>query len=94
MAGSWREIGRRRRAAAPSAFLSYFLALGFSEFSHTIAAVAIGWQIYALTGSAFDLGMVGLAQFAPTALLTFVAGHVADRYDRRRVLQLCQLGEG
>ena len=44
-------------------FLLYFWARGFSEFSHTIAAVAIGWQIYALTDSAFDLGMVGLAQF-------------------------------
>jgi MFS family permease len=75
-------------------FLLYLWARGFSEFSHTIAAVAIGWQIYALTDSAFDLGMVGLAQFAPTALLTFVAGHAADRYDRRRVLQLCQLVEG
>jgi MFS family permease len=75
-------------------FLLYFSARGFSEFSYQMAAVAVGWQVYALTGSAFDLGMVGLAQFIPSALLTFVAGHAADRYDRKRVMQLCQLAEG
>jgi MFS family permease len=69
-----------------------FLATrSFSRFSSLIAAVAIGWQVYDLTGSAFDLGMVGLVQFLPTALLVFVAGHAADRYDRRRVMQICQL---
>jgi MFS family permease len=73
-------------------FLLYFLARGFSEFSYQIAAVAVGWQVYALTGSAFDLGIVGLVQFIPTAALVFVAGHVADRYPRMRVVQMCQLG--
>jgi len=58
-----------------------------------MAVVAIGWQLYAMTGSAIALGMVGLVQFLPTALLIFVAGHAADRYDRKRVAQLCQLGE-
>jgi MFS family permease len=65
----------------------------FSEFSYQIATVAVGWQIYQLTGSAFDLGMVGLAQFLPNALLVFIAGHAADRYDRRRVVQLCQFAQ-
>src|SRR5271168_5189742 len=74
-------------------FLFYFWARSFSEFSYQVAAVAVGWQIYALTDSAFDLGMEGLTQFVPTALLTFVAGHAADRYDRQRVVQLCQLVE-
>jgi MFS family permease len=73
-------------------FLFYFLARSFSEFAYQIAAVAVGWQIYALTGSAFALGMIGLAQFVPTAALVFVAGHVADRYARKRVVQICQLG--
>jgi MFS family permease len=75
-------------------FRRYFWARGFSEFAYQMAAVAVGWQIYALTGSAFDLGMVGLVQFVPTAVLTFVAGHAADRYDRQRVVQICQLVEG
>ena len=71
----------------------YFAARGFSEFSYQIAAVAVGWQLYALTNSPFALGMVGLVQFIPTALLTLVAGHVADRYDRKRVVQICQFAE-
>jgi MFS family permease len=75
-------------------FLLYFWARAFSEFSYQIAAVAVGWQIYALTGSAFYLGMVGLVQFIPTAVLVFVAGQVADRYDRKRVAQLCQITAG
>jgi MFS family permease len=37
--------------------------------------------------------MVGLVQFLPTALLVFVAGHAADRFKRKRVVQLCQLAE-
>ena len=55
--------------------------------------MAIGWQVYDLTGSGFILGLVGLVQFLPTALLVFVAGHAADRYERKRVVQICQLAE-
>ena len=55
--------------------------------------MAIGWQVYDLTGSAFELGMIGLVQFLPTALLLFVAGNAADRYERKRIVQLCQLAE-
>ncbi|WJR76051.1 MFS transporter [Bradyrhizobium sp. NP1] len=74
--------------------LIYFLlSRSLSRFSSQIAAVAIGWQIYDLTGSALDLGLVGLVQFLPTALLVFVAGSVADRYERKRVMQLCQLAQ-
>src|ERR1700689_2633135 len=75
-------------------FLCYLGAPSFSEFSYQIATVAVGWQIYELTGSAFDLGMVGLVQFIPSALLFFAAGHAADRYDRKRVAQICQIAEG
>ena len=74
-------------------FLLYLGARSFSEYSYQIATVAVGWQIYELTGSAFQLGMVGLVQFIPSALLVFAAGHAADRYDRRRVAQICQLTE-
>src|SRR5882757_8007133 len=74
-------------------FLFFLLSRSLSRFSSQIGAVAIGWQIYDLTGSAFDLGMVGLVQFLPTALLVFVAGQAADRFERRRVVQLCQLVE-
>ncbi|MFA5958256.1 MFS transporter [Hyphomicrobium sp.] len=74
--------------------LQYFLwARGFSKFSSQILTVAVGWQVYALTSSAFDLGMVGLVQFLPTAILVFVAGHASDQYDRKRVIQICQVVE-
>src|SRR5882724_1572822 len=75
-------------------FLLFLSSRCFSEFSWQIATVAVGWQIYELTGSAFYLGMVGLVQFIPSALLVFAAGHAADRYNRKRVVQLCQLVQG
>jgi len=48
--------------------------------------VALGWQMYDLTGSAWDLGLVGLLQFIPALVLTIPAGQLVDRVDRRRVL--------
>lgn len=51
--------------------------------------VAVGWQMYELTGSAWDLGLVGLYQFAPALALTLVAGQVADRHHRGRIVACC-----
>lgn len=48
--------------------------------------VALAWQMYDLTGRAWDLGMVGLLQFIPALLFTLPAGQWVDRSDRRRVL--------
>ena len=45
--------------------------------------VAVGWQLYELTGNPLDLGLVGLVQFIPAILLVLVIGQVTDRYDRR-----------
>jgi len=59
-----------------------------------IQGVAVGWQIYALTRSTFELGMVGLAQFLPMMLLTLVTGHVADRHDRRLVSAVAMAAQG
>jgi MFS family permease len=75
-------------------FLLYFSGRLFSGISRQIVAVAVGWQVYELTHSAFHLGMVGLAQFLPALLLTFNAGHAADRYNRKNIVQLCQWVEG
>ena len=72
-------------------YLLFFGGRGFSKFAAQIGVVAIGWQVYELTDSAFYLGMIGLAQFAPMAILVFLAGHVADRYERNRVAQICQM---
>ena len=75
-------------------FLLYFIGRLFSHSSRQIVAVAVGWQVYEITGSAFHLGMVGLVQFLPTLALTFNAGHAADRYNRKRIVQYCQWIEG
>jgi len=64
-----------------------FLCARFcSAMAAMMFSVAVGWQVYALTHSAFALGMVGLAQFLPAFLLTLPGGLAADRFDRRRVL--------
>lgn len=75
-------------------FLLYFSGRLFSNLSRQIVAVAVGWQVYELTSSALHLGMVGLVQFLPALLLTFHGGHVADRHERKRIVQLCQWTEG
>lgn len=56
-----------------------------------VQSVAIGWQVYARTGDAMDLGWVGLSQFLPLALLSLYAGTVADRYDRKRILTVTRV---
>ena len=58
--------------------------------AYQMLAVAVGWQIYALTSSALDLGLIGLVQFLPSLVLVLVSGHVADRYDRRAVVGTSQ----
>ncbi|SAL26078.1 major facilitator transporter [Caballeronia terrestris] len=65
-----------------------------SSVAFQMMSVAIGWQIYSITHSAFALGLVGLAQFLPMFVLTLVVGHVADRYDRRTIAFVCQMIEG
>jgi MFS family permease len=57
-------------------------------------SIAVGWQIYEITKRPLDLGLVGLAQFAPGILLFLVSGHAADRLDRRKLLITCYAGFG
>src|ERR1700733_2428086 len=52
-------------------------------------SVAVAWQVYALTNSALDLGYTGLALFLPGLFVMLAAGHVADRFDRRKIILLC-----
>jgi MFS family permease len=75
-------------------FLLFWSARVLSTSCFQIVSVVIGWQIYALTSSTFDLGLVGLCQFLPMLLLTIPAGHVADRFDRRVIVRTCQMVEG
>jgi MFS family permease len=55
-------------------------------------AVAVGWQIFNLTHRPLDLGLVGLAQFAPGIFLFLLAGHTADRVSRQKILLACYGG--
>ncbi len=64
-----------------------------SNVAFHMQGVAVSWQLYALTGSALDLGLVGLVQFVPMIALTLVVGQVADRYDRRLIAAVCQIAQ-
>jgi MFS family permease len=75
-------------------FAYYWLARNCSSVAFAAQGVALGWHLYALTGSALDLGLLGLVQFGPMVLLTLAVGHVADRYDRRKIAGICQLING
>jgi len=74
-------------------FRQYWLARVASVIAYQMQGVAVGWQMYELTGSALDLGLVGLAQFLPSVALVLVVGQIADRYDRRLILRWCQRTE-
>jgi MFS family permease len=74
-------------------FARYWCARVATSIAFQMQAVAVGWQGYALTGSVFYLGLVGLAQFVPMFLLALVVGQVVDRYDRRTIARVCQLIE-
>jgi len=85
--------------AQPDSVLRHrpFVLFWFARVSTTMAyqmlVVAIGWQLYELTGNPLDLGLVGLVQFIPAILLVLVIGQVTDRYDRRAILSVCQVVE-
>jgi MFS family permease len=74
-------------------FRRYWIARLCGILATQMQGVAIGWQVYEMTQRPLDLGFVGLAQFLPALCLTLVTGHVADRYDRRRVLSICTFVE-
>ena len=71
-------------------FAQYWVSRIFSTVAMQMQNVAVAWQMYGLTHDPFDLGLVGLTQFIPAALFVLVAGHIADRYDRRRIVSICQ----
>ena len=70
-------------------FRLYLIARFLATATSEMQAVAVGWQVYAITGRPLDLGLVGLAQFLPGVFLFLLAGHTADRFPRRRILVCC-----
>ena len=78
----WLESARRRD------FALFFAARGLVAFAAQVQTVAIGWQVYDMTGDVMALGYVGLALFLPVVICTLPAGDAADRFDRRRIIAL------
>jgi MFS family permease len=81
-------------------FTLFWFARIASIFAVQMQAVAIAWLVYdrarqseSIAQSAFLLGMVGLAQFVPIAVLSLFAGQAADRFDRKRIIIACFAGE-
>jgi MFS family permease len=86
-----RFLERTGRFAYPDLAL-YQVARFFIIAALEMQSVAVGWQVYEITRRPLDLGLVGLAQFLPGIFLFLVAGHAADRHDRRRLLNICYGG--
>jgi MFS family permease len=62
-----------------------------ASFAGQLIALALGWQMYELTGSTMYLGLVGLAQFVPMVLMTLFTGYVADHYNRKIIVLISEL---
>src|SRR5262245_285799 len=75
-------------------FVQFWIARISTTVASQMQAVAVGWQMYELTNNPLDLGLVGLVQFVPAFLLVLVAGHFADRHDRRRIIATAQAAAG
>ncbi len=89
------QTSPRRQSLAAFAypdFALYQVARLFTVMATEMQSVAVGWQVYEITKRPLDLGYVGLAQFLPTILLFLVAGHAADRFNRRNIVTLCYAG--
>jgi MFS family permease len=70
-------------------FRVFWLARVLGVFAIDMQITAVSWQVYQLTGKPLDLGLVGLTQFAPFFCLFLVAGTVADRFQRKRIMSVC-----
>ena len=75
-------------------FARLFVARLAAAYATQVVSVAVGWQVYDLTRDPFDLGLVGLVQFAPALFLVLVTGAAADRFNRRLIVAICMGIEG
>jgi len=80
------------RTTPKNAFASFVAADTLFGCAEDIVVVATGWFIFSKTKSTFDLGMIGLAGFAPLVLFSLFTGLATDRFDRRIVLAVCGAG--
>lgn len=72
-------------------FVRFLLARLAGTSANQMLMVAVAWQMYDITQSAWDLGLVGLYQFAPALVMTLPAGHLVDRLHRGRIFATCML---
>lgn len=84
-----KDPARGQGLLAQRNFMRLWLARLLGVAASQMLMVAVGWQMYELTASAWDLGLVGLLQFAPALLLALPAGHLIDRHHRARMLAAC-----
>ncbi len=68
-------------------FLIYLIGRFIASFGQQMVTVAIGWELYERTHSALALGFVGLTQIVPMFLFILPAGHLADVYNRKRIIE-------
>jgi MFS family permease len=70
-------------------FTLYLCARFCSSIAAQMIIMAVGWQVYHITGRVLDLGLIGLSQFLPFLVLVLFAGHAADQFDRRLIILVC-----
>ncbi|HQR23400.1 MAG TPA: MFS transporter [Steroidobacteraceae bacterium] len=83
------EVSRRSAILRNADFTRFIAARFLASLAVQMQAVAVGWQVYAVTRDPLDLGLVGLSQFLPFVVLILPAGHLADNHDRRRIVGAC-----
>jgi MFS family permease len=92
MATSDQRLATGTAAFQFSGFRLYQIARFCIVFCTEMQSVAVGWQVYEITKRPLDLGLTGLVQFLPGVFLFLLAGHTADRFDRRKLLTFCYGG--
>jgi MFS family permease len=70
-------------------FTLYLCSRFFATIATQMIIMAVGWQVYHITGRVLDLGFIGLSQFLPFLCLVLFSGHVADQFDRRVIILIC-----
>jgi MFS family permease len=70
-------------------FSLYVSSRFFATIATQMIIMAVGWQVYHISGRVLDLGLIGLSQFLPFLCLVLFSGHVADQFDRRIIMMLC-----
>jgi MFS family permease len=84
-------VNNSSSAFASRDYRFFFASRVLSALGHQMEVVALGWLVYAMTNSAFALGLIGLASFLPVLTMSLISGHVADRFDRRWIAIICYL---